>query len=239
MSFCNHCGTRLPPEAKFCPACGGAVELSGAAPEQREPDAQSRRDVQPGHAVIPSLDYVGLGKRFVAHLVDLIIVFIIFYVIGMQVAGEVGGVTREGFSLEGTPALVTMGLSFVASLGYFMLTEGRNGQSFGKLVTGIKVVSSDGSPCSMRQAFIRNFLRLIDGLFFYFVGVILIARSDRNQRLGDRIAETVVIRKAKVAAKGSYVYRADGAPEAETGEGDKVKFRSSWGIKKGRDAWDL
>lgn len=239
MSFCSKCGSQLPPEAKFCPECGGALTVSEAAPEQREPDAQPHRDAQAGHAVTPSLEYIGLGKRFVAHLVDLIIVFIIFYVIGMQVAGEVGGVTQEGFSLEGTPALVTMILSFVASLGYFMFTEGRNGQSFGKLVMGIKVVSGDGSPCSMRQAFVRNFLRLIDGLFFYLVGIILMLRSDRSQRLGDRIADTVVIRKAKMAAKGSYIYRADGEPEAEAEEDGKVKFRSSWGIKKGRDAWDL
>lgn len=45
------------------------------------------------------------------------------------------------------------------------------------------------------QSFVRNIMRIIDGLFCYIVGVILIDSSDKNQRLGDRAAHTLVIKE--------------------------------------------
>jgi uncharacterized RDD family membrane protein YckC len=53
----------------------------------------------------------------------------------------------------------------------------------------------DGSPISWSESVIRNLLRIIDGLFGYLVGAILIWTSPLKQRLGDRVANTVVIRK--------------------------------------------
>ncbi|WP_316861711.1 RDD family protein [uncultured Cohaesibacter sp.] len=239
MTFCTQCGTNIPDNAKFCPSCGSSLTASDVGGAQSHSDPKMGQNTSSGISDGQASPYVGFGKRFVAHLVDLIIVFIIFYVIGMQVAENVGGVTDEGFALEGTPAVVVMALSFFASLLYFMLTEGRGGQSFGKMVMGIKVVSTDGSACSMRQAFIRNFLRIIDGFFFYLIGIILMMRSDRKQRLGDRIAETVVIRKTKAVQGDAYVYRSGDKKAPDPEQDGKAKFRSSWGVKKGRDAWDV
>lgn len=239
MSFCSECGTKLPESAKFCPSCGTSSASAPTATAGRMEAPRQRANVpQTNVQILEMPDYIGLGRRLVAHLFDLVIVFIIFYAVGMQVAEQAGGVTEDGFALEGTPALVTMALSFVFSLVYFVVTEGRNGQSFGKMVMGIKVVSADGSPCSLRQAFTRNFLRIIDGLFLYLVGIILMLRSKHKQRLGDRVAETVVIRKAAQPAKGSFVYRSGDTPNPDPEDDGKPKFRSSWGIKKGKDAWD-
>jgi len=48
----------------------------------------------------------------------------------------------------------------------------------------------------MGASFIRNILRIIDILpFIYIIGMILIARSDKKQRLGDRAAHTIVIKE--------------------------------------------
>jgi uncharacterized RDD family membrane protein YckC len=38
-------------------------------------------------------------------------------------------------------------------------------------------------------------LRLVDSLFFYLVGAIFALTSPRGQRLGDRAAHTVVVRR--------------------------------------------
>jgi len=46
----------------------------------------------------------------------------------------------------------------------------------------------------MDQAFKRNILRIIDGLFAYLIGAVLIWRSDKQQRLGDSYAMTVVVK---------------------------------------------
>ena len=44
-------------------------------------------------------------------------------------------------------------------------------------------------------AAIRTILRLIDGLFGYLVGFIVVLASSKRQRLGDMAAHTLVIRK--------------------------------------------
>lgn len=64
----------------------------------------------------------------------------------------------------------------------------------GKLIAGIRVRDPDGGKIMLKQSVIRNLVRLVDGIFFNLVGVIIIYRSPLNQRLGDKIAKTVVCR---------------------------------------------
>jgi len=85
-------------------------------------------------------------------------------------------------------------LSFAFYIAYYTYLEGSRGQTIGKMITRIKVVSEDGRPISMDQAFKRNILRIIDGLFAYLIGAVLIWRSDKQQRLGDSYARTVVVK---------------------------------------------
>ena len=87
--------------------------------------------------------------------------------------------------------------SFAFYIAYYTYFEGTRGQTIGKMITKIKVVSEDGKSIDMNQAFKRNILRVIDGLFVHLIGAILIWRSDRQQRLGDRVAKTVVIKAKK------------------------------------------
>jgi uncharacterized RDD family membrane protein YckC len=47
----------------------------------------------------------------------------------------------------------------------------------------------------MGAATIRTLLRLVDGLFGYLVGFVVVLASDKNQRLGDMAAKTLVVRK--------------------------------------------
>ena len=84
--------------------------------------------------------------------------------------------------------------TFIIYIAYYTILEGSKGQTVGKMVTRIKVVREDGRPIDMSQAFKRNILRIIDGLFGYLIGAILVWRSDRKQRLGDRMARTVVVK---------------------------------------------
>jgi len=79
--------------------------------------------------------------------------------------------------------------------------EGTIGATVGKLACKIKVRKEDGSKCGIREAFIRNVLRIIDGLVVYLVGVILIITSGKKQRLGDMVAKTVIIKPPYPALK--------------------------------------
>lgn len=148
-----------------------------------------------GNKVANEMDYQGIGIRLAAQIVDGIIFFPIFWIVGWSIAAIYGELTPTGFQLQGTPALLAMGILFIIWLAYFTILEGTTGQTVGKMLCKIKVVKEDENPCDLHTAFIRNILRVIDGIFVYLVGAIFIARSDKKQRLGDRVAKTIVVKK--------------------------------------------
>ena len=130
-------------------------------------------------------EYRSVGIRMVAQVVDFVALFVVGYLIAMTS----GGTSSSGFSLSGGPAF----LWFAVSMGYFIVLEGTNGQTVGKRLTGIVVRTESGESITVTDSLVRNLLRVVDGLFFYAVGIFLIFRSDRKQRFGDRVADTVVV----------------------------------------------
>jgi uncharacterized RDD family membrane protein YckC len=95
-------------------------------------------------------------------------------------------------NLVGIPALEAMSLSLLISCVYTFLSEAFYSRTLGKDVMGVEVRSKNGTPCSIRKAFLRNLLRPVDALGFYFVGFLVAINSQQNLRIGDRIAGTVV-----------------------------------------------
>lgn len=145
-----------------------------ANPEQKESDLP------------PQLAYQGIGIRFVSLVIDSIIIAIVF--------GALSAIFGAGKMQGGNMPWYLGVLSFVFMIAYYTYLEGSRGQTIGKMITKIKVVNEDGKPIDMNQAFKRNILRVIDGFVLYLIGAILIWRSDKQQRLGDRIAKTVVVK---------------------------------------------
>lgn len=82
----------------------------------------------------------------------------------------------------------------VIYFAYFITFESVSGTTFGKLICKIKVVGEDGEKIGTWRAVMRNLLRLVDGIALYTVGIILILKSEQGQRLGDRLAGTVIER---------------------------------------------
>jgi uncharacterized RDD family membrane protein YckC len=131
------------------------------------------------------MQYQGVRIRFIAFLIDSIVLALLI--------GAVGSIL--GFNVFSQTAGWGFGLfSFIIFLAYFTYLEGSKGQTIGKMVTKIKVVREDGEMINMNQAFMRTILRIIDGLLAYLIGAILIWRSEEKQRLGDSIAKTVVVK---------------------------------------------
>ena len=138
--------------------------------------------------------YQGIGRRAVAVVVDGAILSVAYAIIGYAVAAATGGFTPTGFALEGAPAFLVFALTMIVGFGYFIGLEARSGQTIGKRLMGIRVVSEDGTPITMQASAVRNVLRVVDGLFVYLVGTVFVATSEKKQRLGDRLADTVVVR---------------------------------------------
>ena len=139
------------------------------------------------------MQYVGVGMRLVATIIDVVVFFVLAWVVAMLT----GGMTEDGFALNGGTALLPMVIWFV----YFIGMEATVGATLGKMVLGLRVVKTDGSsPIGLPASLIRNVLRFVDGIFGYLVGAILVWRSPTRQRLGDRVAGTVVIKKSSLTS---------------------------------------
>ena len=148
-----------------------------------------------GYNHVPTRDDTDvIGGRIVAAIIDSIVAFFLF-IAAFFVFGGLGaaGAQNNAGAAAGIAALGLL-IGFILPLLYFFLLEGLwDGYTVGKKVMGIKVVKEDGSPCTLGASVIRNLLRIIDSFFYYAVGFIFMASSDRRQRLGDRVAGTVVV----------------------------------------------
>jgi uncharacterized RDD family membrane protein YckC len=81
-------------------------------------------------------------------------------------------------------------------LGYFLLFEYLFSRTPGKMLTGLVIVRKDGSRISISDAAIRTILRVIEvnpALLGYAPAAISIIFSKHHQRMGDRIAGTIVV----------------------------------------------
>jgi uncharacterized RDD family membrane protein YckC len=145
-------------------------------------------EVQQELAKFPTtMEYKGVGIRFVSLLIDSIIISLL---IGM--IGTIFGVSMMKLGM--IPWWWGL-FYFIIYIAYFTIMEGHNGQTIGKMITKIRVVrEEDCGKIDMARSFKRNILRIIDGLLTYLVGAVLIWRSDKKQRLGDSIAKTLVIK---------------------------------------------
>jgi uncharacterized RDD family membrane protein YckC len=138
-----------------------------------------------------SFSYQGIGPRLVAQIVDGIVLLVLYFVLGAAMFGSFT------FDVFGLAALSFMSVYMLLFFLYFIVLEGVTGATAGKVLTKIRVVRDDGSPCGLGPAIVRNILRVVDALpFLYIVGLILISRSEKKQRLGDRLAKTVVIKSS-------------------------------------------
>jgi uncharacterized RDD family membrane protein YckC len=139
----------------------------------------------------------GIGSRFIALLVDMLIWCAGFLVLVILIAVFV----PENKALSEIPeqwavALVIF-IIFLLFWGYFTLFEAFwNGRTPGKRVARIRVIQRSGRAIGLFESMARNLVRYIDmqPFPFYAVGVIAIFVTRQHQRLGDLAAGTLVVR---------------------------------------------
>jgi membrane protease YdiL (CAAX protease family) len=146
-----------------------------------ETETPAETDVGPG----TERDYATLGRRALAALLDNAVwLMAYFWFFGAIVAA----LYDESVEAGSIALLVYFSLWF----NYFAFCEWRWGQTIGKNATRIMVVSDDGGRLTFGQASMRGLLRLIDWLV---IGWLMIATGKRHQRLGDRVAKTLVVER--------------------------------------------
>jgi len=128
-----------------------------------------------------------LVRRTLATIIDygLYLAFFIWLVVTYGVPNDEGG-----YSLNNDPKGLWV---FVFWFIYFPIIESFRGQTLGKVILGLRVVTKDGNPISFGQAFQRHLVDMIDFFFFGIVAFITIKNTPDHQRLGDLLAKTIVI----------------------------------------------
>ncbi len=144
------------------------------------------------------MEYISVGRRAGAIILDSILLWIVFFIVIAATGDTTTTTTSSGASVNASGGGTSLVLIILIFFAYFVVLEATIGATVGKLAVGIRVVMADGSSLTWGASFVRNLLRIIDGLFFYLVGAILVWNSDIRQRLGDRAAHSVVVSKHSV-----------------------------------------
>jgi uncharacterized RDD family membrane protein YckC len=142
----------------------------------------------------------GVGSRFIAIVVDYLILGGAFLVLALFAAIILPALHFFGGVSANWAAGIFFLIVFLLQWGYFALFEAfDNGRTPGKIVAKIRVIHQSGRGISFVEALGRNLVRFVDYLpGFYGVGVVAIFMSRRHQRLGDMVAGTLVVRDREV-----------------------------------------
>lgn len=137
-----------------------------------------------------TFELAGLGQRFTAYLLDLVIIG--FYMLIVTVA-----MNNSSLSHKMDEDNLYLVLYFILTLPAFfyspMLEYITKGQTLGKKALGIRVMKVNGDNASLNEYFLRW---LFKGLAFIILPVeaVVILISKRSQRLADMMANTVVVK---------------------------------------------
>jgi uncharacterized RDD family membrane protein YckC len=142
----------------------------------------------------------GPGSRFLAQLIDfpIQVAVLILAILG---GVSLGAVLGNNGNVAIAASLI---LGFIVVWGYYPVSEAAwSGKTVGKYAFGLRVVGDQGEPVQLGQAVIRNLVRIVDFLpFFYGIGILALFWNGRGKRLGDLAAGTVVVRERAAVRLG-------------------------------------
>ncbi len=150
--------------------------------------------------------YAGFVTRLIAFAADQVLVLgtiVTVNTLVMLVLGFFQVTVSDVFSFSGSHStlvqllrILAVGLALLLNvsfyMGYFILFWMLVGQTPGKMLMGVRVVSFDGRPLSLMQA-IKRFLGYYLSLLPFFMGFIWVLVSDTRQGWHDKLARTYVI----------------------------------------------
>jgi len=140
------------------------------------------------------LEPAGFGARFVAYLIDNILLSVVGCVIGF-VFGLAAGLSSgmDSQSVATGVQLVANALGMLVSAAYFTFMIGAKGQTVGKMVMGLKVLRADGGEVGFGLAFLRWIGYLISSVIC-LIGFIMAGFRDDRKALHDLIFSTQVVK---------------------------------------------
>lgn len=146
-----------------------------------------------------------IGNRFIACAIDhtIQIVALLVFSIVFAIASDVSNLGTQFSGIPNWVRALLVIIVFVVWDGYFVLFEWLwRGQTPGKRWLKLRVIREDGRPITFFEAAVRNVLRAFDIWFppFYSIGLVSVFATERDQRVGDLVAGTVVVREREAEA---------------------------------------
>jgi len=163
--------------------------------------ASDQLNIDTPELVTIEMPLAGVGSRFIALLIDMLIwvaglLVLIFFVLIFMPAIHAASKISEKWATA-----IVIFLFFLLNWGYFTLFEAFwNGQTPGKKLAKIRVIQRTGRPIGIFESMARNFIRYIDQIpvpifpVAPVVGVVTMFVTKQHQRLGDLAAGTLVVR---------------------------------------------
>jgi uncharacterized RDD family membrane protein YckC len=142
-------------------------------------------------AVALEFTTANVGSRILGYVLDALIVGVVSFLLILPLT--LTDATLPEWLVVSILVIVIPGWYF----GYFVVCETLfRGRTVGKAALGLRVVTKEGGPVRFRHAAIRTLLGLVDfGIGSGFFAVVLILLTRDNQRLGDIVAGTIVLRE--------------------------------------------
>ena len=186
--FCTKCGSSTPANAQFCNNCGTPLPVASTI------------------AVPPtaySSNYGGFFARFVAFVIDAVVVGVLSAPVVIMLVGGVIPQIIANQNREPDPALVFAMLSRFALVAILVLAirwlyeayllSSERQATVGKMALGLKVTDLGGRRISFGRATGRHFAKILSHMIL-LIGYLMALFTERKQALHDIIAGTLVIK---------------------------------------------
>ncbi|MDQ6848026.1 MAG: RDD family protein [Candidatus Dormibacteraeota bacterium] len=135
-------------------------------------------------------DIAGLGSRFIAQMLDSLIVGVVALIVNIGLLGAIGNSNPQDAVVAG---LAVAGITLFVYVGYFTLCEvSTGGRTPGKSAGQLRVLDISGASPDAGQLLLRNVARVIDVIAG--VGVVVMFWNRQSRRIGDLCAGTIVVR---------------------------------------------
>jgi len=227
--YCTKCGSAIAADAAFCASCGQAVAGLGlpapgvSQPAIGIPPAPASYPAPPsppavwqaapvssGNVYVPlPSPFAGFWLRFVAWIIDSILIVIGFGMIALIIFGVVGAGFFEGAfeNSDSADAFLPFAAFLIIMIGalslivgcwvyYAWMESSHNQGTLGKMALGLIVTDLQGRRVTFARATGRFFAKIITGLIPFYIGYIMAGFTEKKQALHDMIASCLVLRRS-------------------------------------------
>ena len=213
--FCSSCGQAIPEGVAFCSRCGrptgvaptspaGVARTAPAGPPSAPPVAVATATAAP----YPQLYYAGFWLRFVAYLIDSVIltvgcgILVVIFIFATGFAAMLRNLPENPPPEDFFTGAIILGiLGFIAGMLavawiYYAWMESSTAQgTVGKMALGLIVTDMQCRRVSFARASGRFWSRLITNLIPLWIGYIMAGFTAKKQALHDMIASCLVLRR--------------------------------------------